>query len=142
MSFIAMNTIVSAALLAVTLVQAKPAQTTPTPETGPSVTVVGCLKKWEPAMAARGGISNPNRLEYVLTDLAPGTAAAPSLPNVLRYLVKAKDTTVVLAPHVNHRVEVTGIVTGLAASNPTAPPQPVAPTLTVATVKMVSTECL
>ena len=74
--------------------------------------------------------------------LAPGTSASPAQPNVLRYLVKAKDTTVILTPHVNHRVEVTGVVSGLAESNPTAPPQPVAPTLTVATVKMISTECL
>jgi hypothetical protein len=93
-------------------------------------------------MAARGGILNPEKLEFVLTDLAPGTTSAPAQPNVLRYLVKAKDSTVVLTPHLNHRVEVMGMISGLAESNPTAPPQPVAPTLTVTAVKMLSTECL
>jgi hypothetical protein len=126
--------------------QATP-QATPTPqaritaETGTPVTSQGCLKKWDPKMAGWEGIPNPAKLEFVLTDLAPGTAAAPALPNVLRYLVKAKDATVVLTPHVNHRVEVSGLVTGLSESNPTSNP-PVVPTLTVAAVKMISTECI
>jgi hypothetical protein len=150
MSFIAINAIVGSAMLAVSLVaQVPPAQTKPTPETGTAITVVGCLKKWEPSMAARGGLQNPSKLEWVLTDLAPGTAASPALPNVLRYLVKAKDTTVMLEPHANHRVEVTGLVTGLAnaatPSSPATPPanqQVLAPTLTISALKMVSTECL
>lgn len=144
MSFTAINTLVAAGLMSIGLAQATSSQSkpAPTPEAGIPITVAGCLKKWEPAMAARGGLLNPAKLEYVLTDLAPGTAATPALPNVLSYLVRTKDTTVALMPHLNHRVEVTGTVTGLAASNPTAPPQPVAPTLTVAAVKMLSTECL
>jgi hypothetical protein len=140
MSLFALNSLIASAVLVVSL-QGTPAQK-PQADAGKPITVVGCLKKWEPAMAARGGILNPDKLEYVLTDLAPGTPATPAEPNVLRYLVKAKDSTVNLVPHLNHRVEVTGMVTGLAASNPTAPPQPVAPTITVATFKMVSTECL
>lgn len=138
---------VGAVMLAACFVAGTSAQMKPAPEGGTTVTVIGCLKKWEPAMAGRGGVENPARLEWVLTDLAPGTTASPALPNVLRYLVKGKDTTVALAPHVNHRVEVTGLVTGLSESTPTAnpatpPKAAVAPTLTVATVKMVSTECL
>lgn len=140
MSLFAINAVVGSVMLVLSL--GGPQQAKPTPEAGRPVTVVGCLKKWEPAMAAKGGFANPAKLEYVLTDLAPGTAAAPALPNVLQYLIKAKDNTVALNPHVNHRVEVSGLVTGLAESNPTAPPQPVAPTLTVATVKMISTECI
>ena len=93
-------------------------------------------------MAGRQGIPNPAKLEYVLTDLAPGTTTAPALPNVLRYLVKAKDSTVALTPHVNHRVEVSGVMTGLSESHPTATPPVPPPTLTVTTVKMVSTECI
>jgi hypothetical protein len=143
MSSIALSTVLGSALLAVSLAQTSPVVQNKTAPAAPnSVTVVGCLRKWEPAMAARGGILNPEKLEYVLTDLAPGTVSAPAQPNVLRYLVKAKDTTVVLAAHLNHRVEVMGIISGLAESNPTAPPQPVAPTLTVTAVKMLSTECL
>ena len=141
MSFIAINAIVGSALLAISFVGVTPEQNKPAAETGTAVAVVGCLKKWEPAMAGRGGILNPAKLEYVLTDLAPGTTAAPALPNVLRYLVKPRDAKVELSPHVNHRVEVTGMVTGLTESNPTANPT-VAPTLTVATVKMISTECI
>ena len=141
MSLIAINAIVGSAMLAVSLAGTLP-QTKPAPDAGTPVIVVGCLKKWEPAMAGRQGIPNPAKLEYVLTDLAPGTATAPALPNVLRYLVKAKDTTVALTPHVNHRVEVSGMVTGLSESNPTATPPVPPPTLTVATVKMVSTECI
>ena len=146
MSLIAFNAVVGYVLLAVSLVGGTPAQSKPPAEVGTPVTVMGCLKKWDPAMAGRGGINNPAKLEYVLADLAPGTTASPALPNVLRYLVKAKDTTVALSPHVNHRVEVTGIVTGLSDANPTVNPALAptvsVPTLTVATVKMVSTECV
>jgi hypothetical protein len=143
MSSIAFSTLLGSSLLVVSLAQTSPVVQNKTAPAAPnSVTVVGCLRKWEPAMAARGGIANPDKLEFVLADLAPGTAAAPAQPNVLRYLVKAKDATVNLAPHLNHRVEVIGVISGLAESNPTAPPQPVAPTLTVTTVKMISTECL
>ena len=141
MSLFAVNAVVGSAMLVVSLVGGTQAQQKPAVDAGTSVTVVGCLKKWDPAMLSKGGIQNPAKLEYVLTDLAPGTPAAPAQPNVLRYLVKAKDTTVALSPHVNHRVEVSGIVTGLSETNPTGTPQ-VAPTLTVATVKMVSTECI
>jgi len=142
MSLAVINAIIGSAMLAVSLVGQTPAQTKPAPDAGTPVIVVGCLKKWEPAMAGRQGIPNPAKLEYVLTDLAPGTTAAPALPNVLRYLVKAKDATVALTPHINHRVEVSGLVTGLSESNPTGAPAVPPPTLTVATVKMVSTECL
>ena len=142
MSLFGINTIVGSALLAVSLVGQTPAPTKPAPDAGTPVIVVGCLKKWEPSMAGKQGIPNPAKLEYVLTDLAPGTTAAPALPNVLRYLVKAKDSTVALTPHVNHRVEVSGLVTGLSEANPTAVPPVAPPTLTVATVKMISTECI
>ena len=143
MSSIALSTLLGSSLLALSLVQTTPVVQNKTAPAAPnSITVVGCLRKWEPAMAARGGIANPAKLEYVLADLAPGTPASPAQPNVLRYLVKAKDSTINLAPHLNHRVEVTGTISGLAESNPTAPPQPLAPTITVATVKMISTECL
>ena len=140
MSLFAINAIVGSAMLVVSLAGPQ-AQKKPAPDAGTPVTVVGCLRKWDPAMFSRGGIQNPARLEYVLSDLAPGTPAAPAQPNVLRYLVKAKDATVPLSAHVNHRVEVAGIVIGLSETNPTGTPQ-VAPTLTVATVKMVSTECI
>ena len=145
MSLNAINAIVGSAMLAVSFVGQTPAptaQTKPAPDAGRPVIVVGCLKKWEPAMAGRQGIPNPAKLEYVLTDLAPGTSAAPALPNVLRFLVRAKDSTVALTPHVNHRVEVSGMVTGLSEANPTAAPPVAPPTLTVTTVKMVSTECI
>lgn len=140
MATLAINALLGSAMVVVSLVGGT-VQDKPKVDAGTPVTVMGCLKKWEPGMAARGGFQNPGKLEYVLTDLAPGTSAAPALPNVLRFLVKAKDTTVVLTPHVNHRVEVTGIVTGLSESNPTATPA-LAPTLTVGTVKMISTECI
>jgi hypothetical protein len=146
MSLTALNTIVGSAMLTISLLGQAPAQTKPSPDAGTPLIVVGCLKKWEPAMAGRQGIPNPAKLEYVLTDIAPGTTATPAMPNVLRYLVKAKDSSVALTPHVNHRVEVSGVVTGLSEVNPTANPAAnpsmTPPTLTVATVKMVSTECL
>ena len=142
MSLFAIN-VAGAVMLVVSLAGGPPTppQTKPPVDAGTPLTVAGCLRKWDPAMAGKLGIQNPAKLEYLLTDLAPGTAAAPAQPNVLRYLVKAKDTTVALTPHVNHRVEVSGIVTGLSETNPTGTPQ-VAPTLTVATVKMISTECI
>jgi hypothetical protein len=140
MSRIAINALVGSAMVAVSLVGAS-AQTKPTADAGTPVTAVGCLKKWDPAIFGRGGIQNPAKLDYVLSDLGPGTAAAPAQPNVLRYLVKAKDSTVTLSAHVNHRVELTGTVTGLSETQPTATPQ-VVPTLTVASLKMVATECI
>jgi hypothetical protein len=141
MSLFSINAVVGSVMLAVSLGQGTPAQNKSAVDAGTPVTVVGCLRKWDPAMAGRQGILNPAKLEYVLTDLAPGTTAAPALPNVLRYLVKVKDSTVALTPHINHRVEVSGMVTGLSETKPTTTPQ-VAPTLTVTTVKMISTECI
>ena len=140
MSLFSINAVVGSLMVAVSLGQATPAQK-PVADAGTPVMVVGCLKKWEPGMAGRDGILNPAKLEYVLTDLAPGTTASPALPNVLRFLVKAKDSTVALTPHLNHRVELSGMVTGLSETKPTSVPQ-VAPTLTAATVKMVSSECI
>ena len=140
MSLIAINAVVGSAMLAISLVGAS-SQTKPAVDAGTPVTAVGCLKKWDPAIFGRGGIQNPAKLEYVLSDLGPGTAAAPAQPNVLRYLVKAKDSTVTLSAHVNHRVELTGLVTGLSETQPTATPQ-VVPTLTVSALKMVATECI
>ena len=141
MATLAINALVSSAILVVSLLGDAQTQTRPAVDAGTTVTVVGCLKRWEPAMGGRGAVLNPAKLEYVLTDLAPATTAAPPPPNVLRFLVKPKDTTVALAPHVNHRVEVTGLAMGLAEVNPATAPQ-AAPTLTVATLKMVSTECI
>jgi hypothetical protein len=141
-TLVAINAVVGSAMLAVSFLGETPAQTKPAPDAGTPVTVVGCLKKWEPSMAVRQGMPNPAKLEYVLTDLAPGATTAPPLPSVLRYLIKAKDSTVVLTPHLNHRVEVSGVVTGLSEANPTATPPVPPPVLTVATLKMVSTECL
>ena len=141
MSLLSINAFVGSAILAASLAGVTPAQNKPAVDAGTPATVVGCLRKWDPAMTGQQGILNPAKLEYLLTDLGPGTPAAPALPNVLRYLVKAKDSTVALVPHVNHRVEVSGIVTGLSETKPTSNPQ-VAPTLTVATVKMLSTECI
>ena len=140
MSLSSINGVVVSAMLAVSLVGVT-AQNKPAVDAGTPVTAVGCLRKWDPAMGGKQGILNPAKLEYVLTDLGPGTPAAPALPNVLRYLVKAKDATVALTPHINHRVEVSGIVTGLSETKPTSTPQ-VAPTLTVATLKMLSPECI
>jgi hypothetical protein len=141
MGTLAINAIVASAMLVVSLLGGAQTQTKPAVDAGTSVTVVGCLKKWEPAMGGRGGILNPATLEYVLTDLAPATTAAPPPPTVMQFLVKPKDTTVALSPHVNHRVEVIGLATGLAGVNSTTAPH-AAPTLTVATLKMVSTECI
>ncbi len=140
MSRIAINAFV-ASVMAGSLVAGTSAQNKPAPQTGTSITVIGCLKKWEPSMAGRGGIQNPSKFDYVLTDLAPGTAATTALPNVLRYAVMAKDTTVALTAHLNHRIEATGMVTGLGDSKATADPSLV-PMLTISTVKMVSTECI
>jgi hypothetical protein len=138
MSVITINVIVGAALLAVGVL-GTPTQDTPAVDVGIPVTVTGCLRKWEPAMT-RTGVQNPAKLEHVLTNLGPGTPAAPALPNVMRYLVKGKDTNVSLSPHVGQRIEVTGMVTGHRQWIPGAS-RPRAPTLTVATLKVVSTEC-
>ena len=140
MSFIAINAIVASAML-VSLGGGTSAQIKPAADLGMPVTVAGCLKKWDPAMVVRGGNPNPAKLEYVLIDLGPGATAAPALPNVMRYLVRPKDTTVALSSHVNHRIEVAGIATGLGVPHPPGT-APVTPTLTVLTVKMVSTDCL
>ena len=136
---IAINAFVSA-VLALSLLGDARGQSKPAADPGTPVTVGGCLRKWEPAMG-RGAVLNPGKLEYVLTELAPVTTAAPPQPNILRYLIAPKDNTVMLAPHVNHRVEVTGVATGLAGIT-AATAQNAAPTLTVTAVKMVSNECI
>jgi hypothetical protein len=140
MTAIAINAVIAWAMVVTSLVGGAQTQAKPPADLGTAVTVGGCLRKWEPAMATKG-VLNPGKLEYVLTELSPVTTAAPPQPNILRYLIAAKDSTVVLAPHVNHRVEVTGMATGLAQITPTTAAN-AAPTLTVSAVKMVSNECI
>ena len=69
MSLISINALVGSAMLVVSLVAGTPAQTKPPVDAGTPVSVVGCLKKWDPAMGGRAGIQNPAKLEYLLTDL-------------------------------------------------------------------------
>lgn len=114
-----------------------PAATSPSGNAG-TMTVTGCLKPWsgtstttpaEPTAKSAGDVM------YQLTNIEdntkkPGTAAgsASTAPHNT-YLLKAKDQTVNLSQHLNHKVQVTGTVSsestmspGASATKPSTPP--------------------
>ncbi len=160
-----------------------------------TMTVTGCLKPWNestmsPAImpaTPEGGTPSVagGDVQYVLTDIdstspRPGTGATPSTarpgstasdaPHVM-YLVKPKDSSVNLSPHVNHKIQVTGTISSdsslrtpsttsstMPNSKPTDPPSPKPTdpsttsrettsaagkpaTLIVSALRMVSTSC-
>lgn len=129
--------------------QATNPQTTQQPE--PEKKVTGCLKKWDAATmggTGTGRITNTTGAEYVLTDIdsTPAAGAGTATGSVAtqaqhpdRYLVKAKDATVTLSTHVDHKVELTGTVDPAGAAT-TAQTSDV-PTLTVTAVRMVAASC-
>jgi hypothetical protein len=127
----------------------------PTPQTQPpaaqemkdaakTVTVTGCLKTGD----------QPDT--FVLSDLkwskekdkavgTSGSAAAPISASSLK-LIGSPSTK--LSEHVNHTVEVSGMISDIKADRPATPPSPsdpprakADPTLNVKTVSMVSSTC-
>lgn len=144
------------------------------------VTVTGCLKPFDPAtMAARpseetGAAAAGSEKMFVLTDVkelasgtnpaagtpSAGTTASPAGMAPKSFVLKAGSSSVNLAQHVNHTVEVTGSKSddksrdhdGPSTSTATRPgaPEPSAgasphrdkpATLTVTALKMVSATC-
>jgi hypothetical protein len=142
------------------------------------MTVTGCLKRWSASTMGSGTPATPEAgaptaaagadAQYVLTDVdevsrKPGSTETPSGTPHAMYLVKAKDASVNLTRHVNHKVQVTGTVSSdsslktASTANPTTPsPKPADPpppsldtsaaagkpaTLTVSSVTMVSATC-
>jgi hypothetical protein len=151
-----------------------------------TLTLTGCLKAWNTSTMGRTGSAptdpqsgapslasgNP---EYVLTDIEDSTrksgatgGAATATPPMVRpgishdmYLLKAKDSTVNLAQHLNHKIQVTGNVSAdstlkspATATPPPSTPEAGAPTprdtssaagrpatLTVSSLTMISATC-
>jgi hypothetical protein len=158
----------------------------PAPSDLTTMTVTGCLKPWNAAMTDAGtttpeagapsvGSRDP---QYVLTDVddssrKPASSAttpsntqprstASSMSHAM-YLLKAKDSSVNLSQHVNHKVQVTGSVLSDSSlrmpsttGQTTSIPKPIDPsttsrdtssaagkpaTLTVSALTMVSSSC-
>ena len=141
------------------------------------LTVTGCLKPWSASTMGGGTPATPEAgaptvatgadAQYVLTDVddgsrKPGSTEAPSSTPHAMYLVKAKDASVNLSQHVNHKVQVTGTVSSDSSlkmpstASPTPSPKPADPpppsrdtssaagkpaTLTVSAITMVSATC-
>ena len=154
------------------------AATTPAPDIT-TMTLTGCLKPWSGPMVGAatptipdGGRPVMSDPQYVLTDLddsarKPGGTAETPVPKTPAahdmYLLKAKDSTINLSQHVNHRVQVTGTVSSDSSSrgpstssaSPSVPtPESGAPTLrdtvsaagrpatlTVSSITMISATC-
>jgi hypothetical protein len=115
-----------------------------------NVTTIGCLKAWQPAPADATRMPEPKVGTYVLTPLHSDPSRASDLPTY----VLVGGSTVNFTAHVNHKVEISG-VEAVAQLPPTqqesaaAPPvrpenKPDArtmPSLTVQSLKMISTAC-
>lgn len=110
----------------------QPSATTPARTDDRSITVTGCLKAWEPKTEQTPGAPHrPNTTVAATTDKfllanvegeGSGTPGAATTPGLKQYLVLA-DSGVNLAPHLNHKVRITGKVD----AKPPVPPVP-APT--------------
>jgi hypothetical protein len=144
-----------------------------------TITVTGCLKTWTGSTTSSGAMTQPSKPEtgkpaetaksgaqYVLSDIttSPSDTMKPSPSTTAgstpatSYLLMAKDSTVNLSQHLNHKVTVSGTVGGNSSSDAMAKPsspttsstpdrssatgmsgQPA--TLTVTTLTMVSATC-
>lgn len=111
----------------------QPAPTTPSRAVEPgNITVTGCLKTWDAKTETTpGGANRPNTGMAAATDKfllanvegeGAGTPGAATTPGIKQYLLMG-DSGVNLAPHLNHKVRVTGRV----EAKPPVPPMP-APT--------------
>jgi hypothetical protein len=102
-------------------------------------TVSGCIQSAPPAAPAAGGA--PAASEGSKFDLANAKAITPaptgtagSAVSAVRYRLEGDQK--VIAPHLNHQVEVTGTVSPASGTGATA-----APMLKVESLKMVATAC-
>lgn len=112
---------------------------------GPNhVTVVGCIERADQVIQPGTTGSTVDSLDFVLIKAADakdaaaatgttGTTGATAKGDLRMYRLDA--ATEKLNPHVGHKVEVTGIVSGPATADSTAPK------LKVEEVKMVSSTC-
>jgi hypothetical protein len=133
------------------------------------MTVTGCLKPWQASLMQSGatpatpeaGAPTPSTgdAQYVLTDIndsstrksdsvagtpsttrpaSPGSSASHAM-----YLLKAKDSSVNLSQHVNHKIQVTGSVSADSSSRTPDPSSAIGKpaTLTVSAITMVSSTC-
>jgi hypothetical protein len=112
------------------------------------MTVTGCLKPWSASTMGGGTPATPEAgaptvatgadAQYVLTDVddgsrKPGSTETPPSTAHAMYLVKAKDASVNLSQHVNHKVQVTGTVSSDSSlkmpstASPTPSPKPADP---------------
>jgi len=139
-----------------------------------TITVTGCVKTWTGSTASSGTTTQPSNPEtgkpadtpksgaqYVLSDIttAPGDMAksSPSTTSgsatATSYLLMAKDSSVNLSQHLNHKVTVSGTVGAGSQSGTMSKPSSSTPdssatgmsnqpaTLTVTTLTMVSATC-
>jgi hypothetical protein len=145
----------------------RPAQSTRTMTEDKTVTVTGCVKPWGPGEAPPPMTApSTSRPTDPVAAMRAGDAAKYSLSNVqavgedavaASYSLTAV-STVNLAAHVNHKVEVSGTVMRDVSESPsaTAAPTPpgtppttagaiaaakATPTLRVTTLKMIATSC-
>lgn len=123
------------------------------------VSMTGCLKPWDESTMGTppvSGTTTPAEAQFVLTDVehdktsdrvTTGTGMAHPT-----FVIKAKDGSVNLAPHVNHKIQVTGTLTmdmpatGTPPATTTPPtttetPTPKPTVLMASAVKMISATC-
>ena len=143
-----------------------------------TITVTGCLKTWTGSTATSGAMGRPSNPEtgkpaenpksaaqYVLSDITtspsetmkPSPSTTGASATAVSYLLMAKDSSVNLSQHLNHKVTVSGTVGAShsgAMSKPSSPSTAATPehggatgmsneptTLTVTTLTMVSATC-
>ena len=115
------------------------------------VTRVGCLKTWQPGQPDATRVPEPKIGTYILTPLyADPTRASVDMPTY----VLVGGSTVNFSAHVNHKVEISGveavaqlpptpqeIATAPAVRPENKPDTRTMPSLTVQSLKMISTAC-
>ena len=144
--------LISAAVVSVSLT----AQTTPSSSNAHKVTVTGCVQRAaSEAPTGTSGVAGAVKpdTQFVLANATAGTATAgtsgttapatSSMPTAPRYRLDDAEQTKI-APHVGHRVEISGTIDD--ASSPSATPGATstaapAPKLKVDSIKMLASSC-
>jgi hypothetical protein len=144
--------LISAAIVSVSLT----AQTTPSSSNANKVTVTGCVQRaTSEAPTGTSGVAGAVKpdTQFVLANASAGTATAgtsgtttpatSAMPTAPRYRLDDAEQAKI-APHVGHRVEISGTIDD--ASSPSATPGATstatpAPKLKVDAIKMLASSC-
>lgn len=103
------------------------------------VIVGGCIQNVPVAPATGGAAASAPGAKFVLANAKQVVGGADSGAVAPRYRLEGEEKTI--STHLNHQVEITGIVQTISASTPGATGPAAGPMLKVESVKMIADKC-